>query len=158
MNDFTYSAIRSFNQYLNTNLSVGTDEQLILTPSRFTDLDKDTVRVEFYDQTYSDSLGRFVGTSQGRNSKLYIQIDCLSPPNAEGEERSGANRKLKDRVEEVFKDTIRIPILSYGTAGTQVERNGFIRQDGAMPIPDEGNMPGWTRWKLNYRMEVVDTE
>lgn len=159
MNDFSYSIVRSFNQYMNgsDNLAIGADEQLILTKSPHTKMDRDTVTVEFYDEVPKDYLGRRVGSTTGRHVDLWCQIDCWSPPNSSGEPRAGANRKLKDKVEQVWKDTPRFPVISYGTAGTQVEVYAYIRQEGASTVPVE-DMVGWTRWRLNYHMWAIDTE
>ena len=159
MNDFSYSIVRSFNQYMNgtDNLTIGADEQLILKKSPHTKMDRDTVTVEFYDEIFKDYLGRQTGSSQGRRADLWCQIDCWSPPNSSGEPRQGANRKLKDKVEQVWKDTARFPVVSYGTAGTQAEVYAYIRQESASTIPVE-EMAGWSRWKLNFKIWAIDTE
>ncbi len=160
MNDFSYSVTRSFNEYINgtVNLAIGTGEQLILNarPGHMK-LDRDTIAVQFYDQTFTDFVGRQVGTSKGRRSDLWCQVDVYAPPNNEGEPRQGACRKLKDRFEETFKDTVRFPVKSYGTAGTAIERYGYIRQESASPM-DVEEMEGWSRYRLDYRIHCIDTE
>ena len=160
MNDFSYSVIRSFNEYINgsANLSIGTGEQLILNarPGHMK-LDRDTISVQFYDQTYTDYTGRGVGTTTGRRSDLWCQVDCWTPPNNESEPREGACRKLADKVSQTFKDTVRFPVKSYGTAGTAIERYGYIRQESASPM-DVEEMEGWSRWRLSYRLHAIDTE
>ncbi len=160
MDDFSYSTIRSFNEYVNNsdNLSIGTGEQLILNakPGHMK-LDRDTISVMFYDQTYTDFTGRGVGTTTGRRSDLWCQVDCLTPPNNEGEPREGACRKLKDKFETTWKATVRFPVKSYGTAGTQVERYGYIRQESASP-EDAEEMEGWSRWRLDYHIHAIDTD
>jgi hypothetical protein len=160
MNDFTYSAIRSFNQYLNANLSLGTDQQLVLNayPGQVK-LDKDTVSVNFYDFRVREiGGGRQVSGSRGRFGEMWCQIDVFSPPNSQGEPRQGANRKLVDDVAEVFKGKTNINLLSWdGTGGTSVAGGMHIRQTGATPMVEEG-MEGWSRWRMDYYIRAVDTE
>jgi hypothetical protein len=160
VNDFTYSAIRSFNQHLNTTLGTATDRQLVLNayPGKVT-LDKDTVSVHFYDERFSEiGGGRWAGGSRGRFGELWCQIDVLSPPNTAGEPRAGANRQLKDDVEECFKAKARINLLQWdGTGGTTVAGGMYVRELGATWIPDE-EMEGWCNWKLDYYIRAVDHE
>lgn len=161
MDDFTYSIIRSFNQYVNNPSNFGTaiGEQLILNADPgHVDLDRDTVSIYFYDEVFRDYRGRSVGTAQGREVELYFQADVFSPPNNAGEPRQGACRKLKDKFEEIWKGNCRFPVLSWdGTGGTQVERYAYIRQQSAAPMPSE-DMDGWSRWRLDYRITCIDTE
>jgi hypothetical protein len=160
VNNFYYSVCRSMNQWLNgtNNISVGTDERVILNayPGHIS-LDRDTIAVQYYDQNYDDFVGRRVGSTSGRSSNVWMQIDCYSPPNNEGEPRQGANRKLADRVMDAFKGTQRIPVLSYGTAGTAIEGYAYVRQNSCMPMPVE-EMEGWSRTKLDFRITAVDTD
>ena len=160
MNDFTYSLIRSFNQYINgsNHLAMGTDEQLILNPKPgHKDLDRDTISVEFYDSLSEDYFGRSVGTTTGRKVNLWCQVDVLSPPNNSGEPRAGACRKLKDKYEQVWKSTLRFPVLLWdGTGGTAIERYAYIRQLSAAPRPMD-DMEGWSGWRLDYKLWCIDT-
>ena len=160
MDNFTYSTIRSFNEYINNsdNFTVGTGEQLILNarPGHMK-LDKDTVSVYFYDQRMTDYHGRTVGTTTGRKVDLWCQIDVWSPPDNQGEAREGACRQLKDRFEQVWKADVRFPVKSYGTVGTAIERYGYIRQESASPM-DVPDMDGWSRWRLHYQMWCIDTD
>lgn len=160
MNDFYYSVTRSINQYLNgtANLSIGTGEQLVLNwhPGHVL-LNKDTVAVHYYDQTYDEYIGRAVGTTTGRSANIWMQIDVWSPPNENDEPRQGANRQLADRVAQVFKGTHRIPVLSYGTAGTAVEGYAFVKQNSCTPMPVE-EMEGWSRNRLDFSISAIDTD
>lgn len=160
MDNFTYSVVRSFNQYMNANFSPGTDEQLILNPyPSQKELTKDTVSVHFYDEVITEvGGGRYVGSSQGRFGDFYCQIDCWCPPNVAGEPRNGANRQLKDKVEKVLKPQVRINLLAWdGTQGTTVAGGMYVRQTAARWNPVE-EMDGWTRWSLDYRIRAVDTD
>jgi hypothetical protein len=160
MNDFTYSVIRSFNQYLNTNLGTAADQQLVLNayPGHLL-LDKDTVAVHFYNERIAEiGGGRWAGGSRGRIGEFWCQIDVWSPPNAQGEPRQGANRKLKDDVEQVFKNKVRIDLLQWdGTGGTQVAGGMLVRELSAQWLPGEGE-DGWSRWALDYYVRAVDHE
>lgn len=162
MNDFSYSAIRSFNQYLNSQFTATATEQLVLNPyPGHVDLSssKDTVSVHFYDSTIEEiGGGRWAGGSRGRFVNLYCQIDVWSPPNSSGEARNGANRKLKDKVEDCLKDKTRIDLLSWdGTGGTTLAGGMYVRQQGASWIPTEGE-DNYCRWSLDYRVRAVDHE
>jgi hypothetical protein len=123
-------------------------------------MDDDCVTVQFYDQRYQEFHGRQVGGSQGRLADLWVQIDCWSPPNAQGESREGANRQLKDEVETVFKSKVRIPLISYGSGGTSgtSEVGGlYVREESAQPM-DDPDMKAWSRWALTYRLKARETE
>jgi len=159
MDDFSYSLVRSFNQFLNANLSMGTDEQLVFKRSPKTDLDKDTVFVEFYDNRI-DGIGggRQVGGSRGRWSNDWAQIDVYSPPNTQGESREGAHRQLVDRVAQVFKGSMMVPLIQYGTAGTQEVRRIRVRQESGKRSDPGPEMEGWTRTTMSYRLRTVDTD
>lgn len=154
----TYNVIRSFNQFLNGTLSLGTDQQLILNPyPSQKELDRDTVSVHFFDERVRELHGRRVGGSDGRIVDSWCQIDVWSPPNSSGEPRNGANRTLKDTVESVFKPKVRIPLINYGTAGTTEVGGMYVRQESASWLPVE-DMKNWCRWSLTYRIRAVDTD
>ena len=160
MDDFTYSVVRSFNQYVNTNFSCGTDEQLLLDESPpYTDLDKDTVACHFYDENIKEvGLGRQTdGTRKGRFGEFWLQADVMSPPDEDGFVRDGANRKLKDKFEDVLKSSVRINLLEWdGTGGSTIAGGMFVRQEGATWVETE--MEGWSRWRLGFYMRAVDHE
>ncbi len=161
MDDFSYSAIRSFNQFLNGSLSLGTGEQLVLNPypGHLNLEGSDTVSVHFYGMSIEEfGGGRWAGGSKGRKANLACQIDVWSPPNSSGEARNGANRKLKDKVEQVFKDRARINLLQWdGTGGTTVAGGMHVRQTDSAWMPVE-EMEGWTRWRLEYKVWGIDHE
>lgn len=164
MNNFTYSAIRSWNQYLNANLgtsvlavsgSVGT---LVLNayPGQVK-LSNDTVTAYVYDEVISEvGCGRMASGSKARDVTFHSQVDVWSPPNPQGEPRQGANRKFKDIVEESLKDKVRIDLLQWdGTGGTTINGGMYVRQESASWMPDD-NMDGWSRWRLSYVLRAVD--
>lgn len=165
MNDFTYSVVRSFNQYTNANLGTsfavgGSTGTVILNPFQgHIELDRDTASFDFYDERIREiGGGREAGGSKGRYGEFWVQCDVWSPPTPNGEPRQGANRKFKDLVEQAFKNKVRIDLLSWdGTGGTTVQGGMFIRQEGASPMADE-SMEGWSRWRLNYYLRAVDHE
>jgi len=164
LNDFTYSVVRSFNQYANANLGTdvltvgGSAGTVILNayPGHYT-LDRDTVTFQVYDERITEiGGGRWAGDSQGRLKEMWIQADVWSPPNTQGEPRQGANRKFKDKVEEAFKDRVRINLLQWdGTGGTTVAGGMYVRQLSSSPMPTD-DMEGWSRWKLEYLVRAVD--
>lgn len=159
MNNFTYSVVRSFNAYINANLGTAADEQLILNPyPGKIPLDRDTVCVQFPVETIREFGGRY-GSGQGaREGNFIVQIDCYSPPNSAAEPRQGANRKLKDKVEQVFKTRCRIDLLEFdGTNGTTLEGGMYVRQTEAQNMFDP-EMPGWSRWRLGYRLRAIDND
>ncbi len=164
MNDFSYSAIRSFNQYMNANLGTdvlsvsGTVGTLILNayPGQVK-LQNDTVTCYFYDETFDEiGGGRMASGTKARIANMWAQVDVWSPPNNSGEPRQGANRKFKDRVEEALKDKVRIDLIRWdGTGGTTVNGGMYVRQRSASWMPDE-EMDGWSRWRLDYELRAVD--
>jgi hypothetical protein len=166
MDNFTYSVVRSFNQYINSALGTatltidGTTGTLMLTeyPAKIP-LDRDTVGVHFYQETFEEiSGGRWAGGSRGRFGLFGCQIDILSPPNTQGEMRAGANRKLKDAVEGVLKDRTRLNLLQWdGTGGTTVAGGMYVRQTEASFEP-QNDLEGWARWRLDYHIRAVDHE
>lgn len=163
MIDFTYSVIRSFNQYMASNL--GTDK-LVVSGTLGTlllnshpanaNLTNDTVTCYFYDEQIRETGGRMVGT-KGRIGDFWCQIDVFSPPNANGEPRQGINRQFKDRVEEALKPKVRVDLIEYGTAGTSVAGGMYVRQESASWQPQD-DMDGWSRWRLQYKLSAVDTD
>ncbi len=164
MNDFTYSAIRSFNQYMNANLGTsvlavsGTVGTLILNayPGQMK-LKNDTVTCYDYDMTFDEiGGGRMANGTKARIANISFQVDVWSPPNNNGEPRQGANRKFADRVEEALKDKVRINLIQWdGTGGTTVNGGMYVRQRSASPENDD-NMDGWTRRRLDYELRAVD--
>ena len=161
MDDFSYSVIRSFNQYLNTNYATASGEQLVLNPypGQVNIKGSDTVSVHFYDRRITEiGGGRQVSGSEARFGEFWCKVDCWSPPNSAGEPRNGANRKLVDKVEKVLKPKVRINLLQWdGTGGTTVAGGMYVRQTGAAWLPVE-EMDGYTRWQLDYKIRAVDTD
>jgi hypothetical protein len=161
MNDFTYSVVRSFNAYINGTYGTSASEQLLLNPypGKINLNDKDdTICVQFPIETIREFGGRY-GSGQGaREGNFIVQIDCYSAPNAAGEPRQGANRKLKDKVEQMFKPINRINLYEWdGTNGTTLEGGMFVRQTEAQNMFDP-EMPGWSRWRLGYRLRAIDND
>lgn len=160
MNDFSYSVVRSFNQYFNAHFGTGGDSRLSLkTYDPHRQLDSDTVTVQFYDEQIREiGGGRQAGGSRGRFGEFYVQVDCWSPPNSAGESREGTNRQLKDEVEQVWKGKARVPLLAWdGTGGTTVVGGMQVRQQSASFIQDP-DMEGFSRWRLDYMIRAVDHE
>lgn len=159
MDNFSYSLVRSFNQFFNTNFSAGTDEQLILKRDDKTEMNKDTAFVEHYDERLDPiGGGRQVSGSRGWFDVNWVQIDCYSPPNAQGQSRDGAHRKFVDKVNQVFTGSWMLPLVDYGTAGTTEMGRIRVRKESAARIPAGPEMEGWNRTTITYRLTAVNTE
>ena len=164
MQDFTYSLQRSFNQYANANLGSdiltisGTTGTMILNwyPGH-SQLDKDTICCHFYNEVPRGiGGGRWASGTKARRVDAWCQIDVWSPPNNQGEPRGGAHRKYQDRVQEAFKDTVRINLLQWdGTGGTTVNGGMLVQQVSAQQVPEE-EKDGWLHTVLDYRVSAVD--
>lgn len=166
MNSFTYSVVRSFNQYMagalgTANLTAsGSTASLVLNAyPPYKDMSGDTVTCYVFDEVIKEvGGGRMASGTKSRIGNFAFQVDVWSPPNANSEPRQGANRQFKDAVEQALKPKVRINLVDYsGTAGTSVAGGMFIRQEDARWMPDE-NLPGWSRWRLGYRLKAVDSD
>lgn len=165
MNQFTYSVVRSFNQFMASQLGTdtlavsGSTGTLLLNayPGNY-DLVKDTVTCQFYNEVIQEvGGGRYASGSRSRFGEFNAQIDVWSPPNANGEPRQGANRQFKDCVEQALKSRVRINLIDYGTAGTSIVGGMMVRQTDAQSMPVD-DMAGWSRWRLGYRIKALDSD
>ena len=127
-----YDIQRSFNEYINDNLSTQSGE-VIKYEFPLDVIGSHTYSVEFISDTPIPVNGRSVGSNTyGRNIESLAQIDVFRLPSTSGEADVAGAKKMISRVTDLFKGTHYIPLNDYGatpTGATVGTVNGAIKVD-----------------------------
>ena len=119
MSDLIFYAIeRSFNEYLNDNLSTQSGE-VIKYEFPLDTIGSHTYSVEFISDTPIPVTGRSIDAgSSGRLIESLAQVDCFRLPTAAGEADVAGAKKMISRVTDLFKGSHYIPLKDYGASPT----------------------------------------
>jgi len=130
-----YEIERSFNEYLNDNLSTQSGE-VIKYEFPLDTIGSHTYSVEFISDTPIPVTGRSIAAgSRGRFIESLAQVDVFRLPTAAGEADVAGAKKMISRVTNLFKGSHFIPLKTYGDTPTGATVGTVA---GAMRI-DEGD-------------------
>ncbi len=139
-----YEIERSFNEYINDNLSTQSGE-VIKYEFPLDTIGSHTYSVEFISDTPIPVSGRSIAAgSRGRFIESLAQVDVFRLPTAAGEPDVAGAKKMISRVTNLFKGTHFIPLKTYGdtptgaTVGT-VSGAIMVDEDAATKIAFDPN-------------------